>query len=406
MVRSLVSVIAFGLVISVLAPMAIGGATAQQDVTLTVTVLNHNDNPVPDAELTATWDGGSATETTRANGQTLIDVPKGADVEITIDNERYVRNRPLQVEDASTREVEMNVWLSGTATITVEDADGPVEGVRVTVRDSVPVTSVQTNADGVATTARLERGEYRVTALKEGYFRETIEVDVDREEVSDTIEIERGVVSVQFNVTDDHFEPARPIEDARIEVGGDSFTTRENGLRSTDLPVNTDYEVRVSKDGYEAVTEEVSVRESDSQVAISIQRTPELVLEVANDRVVVDESTRVTVTNEYDEPVAGATVSVDGTEAGQTDENGEAVVRIVDPGEREITAATGGLSASVTVEGVDPDAEDEETPIDTPQEPTDTPEPDEEGPGFGVVVGVLAVLALSIVAYGRSRYGE
>jgi len=404
MVRTLISVVAVGFVVAALAPVAVGGAAAQQDVTLTVTVLNHNDNPVQGAELTAEWDGGSVTEETRANGQALMDVPEGADVEVSVAHERYVRNRPLRVEDASTREVEMNVWLSGTVRVNVVDADGSVADVRLTFRDPRTVATVRTGENGVATTDRLERGEYQVTAFKPGYLENEFEIDITGTtgapvEVRRRVEIERGTVSVQFNVTDDHFDTPRPLPNARIEIGDDSLTTRDTGLRSIDLPVNRNYDVRVSKDGYEAATERISVEESDTRVNISIRRTPELAVSAANDRVVIGESTQVTVTDAYDEPVAGATVSVDGSEVGQTGQDGTASVRISEAGEREITVTLEDLSESVTVEGVDPDAEDEATPTDTP---TDTPTPGEDGSGFGVVAALLALTALAVAARQRS----
>lgn len=76
----LVGVVVVGLVLGMVpVPTA-----AQEDVTLTVTVATNGVEAVGNAELTATWDGESATEVTSANGKAFIDVPTGATVDITV----------------------------------------------------------------------------------------------------------------------------------------------------------------------------------------------------------------------------------------------------------------------------------------------------------------------------------
>ena len=58
---------------------------AQEVVTLTVTIETPDGEPVANAALTATWDGGSSTATTVSNGKAFIDVEQGADVEIAVE---------------------------------------------------------------------------------------------------------------------------------------------------------------------------------------------------------------------------------------------------------------------------------------------------------------------------------
>ena len=121
--------------------MLVGGAavvpaavSAQQDqVTVTATVVDQDDRSVGGGvDVQATWDGGSRNATTASNGQVLLDVPRGADVSIQINDDRYIRNIPYDIESARTQSVEVPVAESATAEITVSNTDGePVENARV-----------------------------------------------------------------------------------------------------------------------------------------------------------------------------------------------------------------------------------------------------------------------------------
>jgi PGF-CTERM protein len=133
---------------------------------------------------------------------------------------------------------------------------------------------------------------------------------------------------------------------------------------------------------------------------VTISRTPELSLTVANERVVVGETTRVTVENAYDEPVAGATVELDETTVGETNANGELAVLIETTGEQSIVATTDELtSETAVVEGFDVDAADE-----TDGDTTDAGAGETSGsiPGFGVGVTALALLVVAGIAH-RTR---
>src|SRR6056297_3083279 len=81
------------------------GSVAADQTTLTVEVVDDDGDPVGGIAVEATWEVGDETETatatTASNGKVFLDVEAGADVELTVDDETYVRNRPLSVEDAS-----------------------------------------------------------------------------------------------------------------------------------------------------------------------------------------------------------------------------------------------------------------------------------------------------------------
>ncbi|MFB6360599.1 MAG: PGF-CTERM sorting domain-containing protein, partial [Halobacteriales archaeon] len=122
---------------------AVGLASA--DVTLTVTVKTAAGAPVSDAELTASWDGGSTTATTASNGKAFVDVPEGANVTIEVDHPNYVRNSPYTLTNASEQDVTVTVWEKASATVTVADSEGSVEGVRVVFRKAGDIVAVRSS---------------------------------------------------------------------------------------------------------------------------------------------------------------------------------------------------------------------------------------------------------------------
>lgn len=422
MVRSSVSAVVLALVVAAVAQGLVGGAAAA-DVTLTITVVDQDGDPVSGVDIEVTWDGGDGgpvTATTRANGQALVDVPNGSNVEITIDDDTYIRNSPYIVFNAQTQNVEVPISRSGTATITVQDSDGPVSSAEVSLTgDSGELDTFTTDEDGVITTGRLERGTYDFTVSKPGFFSNDTSITVGND-TSETIRLRRGTVEAQFEVADDHFTPPKPVANATIEIPrlGTTLSTLSDGTRSTNVPVNREYEVTITKDGYDTETTTLTVRESSVSSEVAIQRTPAAEVEPTNQRVVVGESTILTVTNEYDERVENATVSVDGDIVGTTNSQGQLTVLINQSGNVTIEATSGDVSDSVTVEGVaasqpsTPTAVSTPTPTEpqsaTPTEaatgtPTDpaTETPGGSGPGFGVFVTVFALLATGLLARRR-----
>lgn len=386
------------LILGVVGLVAAGPVAGQQNVTLTVTVVNEQGGTVADVDLTATWDDGSVEETTRSNGQALIDVPAGADVEIAVDHDEYMRNVPFEIEDASEREVEVPVAHEGFAAVSVTDADGePVNGATVRFQDGgVTAASVRSGSNGVAESGPIEHSSYALIVSKPGFYeyRETVTVG-DASEFDVTIE--RGTVPVTFTVVDDHFEDPRPIENATIAIEplGTTLRTLSGGETETRLPVNTDYEITVSNDGYVAESSDLRLGESGREISLSINRETSLELSVANTQIVLGESTTVTVRNAYGEPVEGATVSVAGESVGETDSQGTLSVTIDEAGTLTIEATADGESAAATVEGFDPDA----TPSPTPT-PTETD--GGLGPGPGLVGAALAI-ALGVGLLARRR---
>lgn len=350
--------------------------------------------------LTATWDGGSTTRTTASNGKAFVDVPDGADVEIGVDHDDYVRNFPAIVEDADEREVSVTVYRTSSARIHVEDGDGPVPGADVTLRKgSRDVVEATTGDDDVVESGTIEAGTYTVTASKAGYYvaREGVSVDRDTEA---TVTLRRGTATLEVNVTDDSFDPARPVGGATVAVDGSgSVTTQPAGIGRISVPVNAWARIEVSKDGYRTVEESEFVADEDALVNLSIQRTRSISVDLLSKRVFTGESVSLTVTDEYGDPVQGATVRVDGDEVAETDGNGQAVVQVSTAGNHTVTAETGSIEATAYVEGVREGGGTVEA-----TERTDETETAIETPGFGTLVALVALATVVLVGVARRRW--
>jgi hypothetical protein len=383
-------------------------ATEQRaTVTLTVTVTDNFNNGIANAKLTAFWDGGQAEATTASNGKAFVDVEEGADVRIFVNHSSYTQNNPTVVESATEQDVGVKVFRKANAEVTAVSDGAAIENARVVLtkegQDRAAARG-RTGSDGVFTSGTIEQGTYEVSVVKPGFLRNTTTVDV-RDTTETEVAIAVGSATVTFSVTDDHFEDPRAVEDATVQVQGPTsgtFNTSGSGTVQFGLPVNAEYTVTVTKDGHETVQRTVSVGEQSRRVDFTINREPALSVEAVNQRVVVGERVQVTATDEYGERAGNATVLVDGEEVGTTDADGTFQASIESAGEHTITVQKDGASAAVTVEGVDPDA-DEATPTESATATatgTDAPIGDFAGPNLVMKVGVAAVgvlLALFVV---------
>ena len=386
---------------------AVGPAAAQEDlVTLTVSVETSGGDLVRGATVTATWDGGSTSATTVSNGQALMDVPEGADVELSVTHDDYVRNFPLAVSDASAGEVSMTVYEKASARVVVEDSAGPVSEATVTLRKGGnDVFEEPTGGAGVVTSGTIEAGTYTVVVRKPGYYvvEQSLDVEGDTET---TVTVERGTVTLEVNVTDEHFEPPQPVGGASVEVAGSgSVVTQPAGIGRISVPVNAWADISVTKDGYRTTEVSEFIAESDEELELSIQRQPALSVDLLSSRVVIGESVSLSVTDEYGDPVEGATVRMDGTEVAQTDGSGQAVVQVPSDGNHTVTVQTDALEATAYVEGVT--AGEVEGDGGTTEAPTEggagtTAAPFGQ-PGFGAGVALLALVALVVIGLARRR---
>jgi len=383
-----------------------GAATTQDTVTLTVSVETAAGDAVGNADLTATWDGGSAQETTASNGKAFVDVPAGANVTIEVDHDSYVRNEPYVVENATARDVTIEVAEKGGLSVVATENNESVANAQVVVRKGGEVVvRGSTNAEGAFDSGVIEQGEYDVSVVKPGYYRETRTVTVDGN-VTETVALESGSVELSIAVVDDHFEEAEALQGVSVQVGDvASVTTLSNGETSVRVPVNTKLELDVSKAGYEPTTKTVTIGESATSVELAVNRVDALNLTPANERMVAGERLSVTVTDEYGEPVAGATVRLDGEVVGETEADGTLRFEVSEPGNHTLVAANESVESSpVQIRSISDEPDATTTATETAAQ-TDTPSTatEESADGFGVVLALLALVAVATVGIGRRR---
>lgn len=425
MLRVLVTVVAAIFTAGLLAAAGIGAVGAQDTVTLEVVVVDDDGDGVGNVDVTATWDDdGETTASTFSDGGVRMSVPADTDLEIRVDHDDYIRNNVFEhTTGAVDGTVEVPVRQRGRAQVTVQDTDGnPVNGATVTLlRDGEEITSATVEGERT-NTPHVERGDYEIRVEQQGYFDHSGNISISAGLVTETVTLEAGEVDMRITVTDDHFDPPRALEDAQVQTNRGTLSTGSSGqVRFADIPVNQDYDVTVTKEDYEEYQTTIAVGEEDAQEEVSIRRLPDLNLAAANQRVVVGETVRVDATNEYGEAVAGATVLLNGNEVTETDVDGQANIQISDEGEQDISVEIDGLSASVTVEGIDPDSDDDppeaddddeqpdETDDDTTEETDDDAddtddtddEADDDGPGFGALVAVVALIGAALLAHRR-----
>jgi hypothetical protein len=402
-------VVLLAVAIGLAAVVAVGtvGAAAD-DVALTVKVVDRTGEPISGADITASYEGGSTTGRTSSNGQDFLDVPEGANVTIEIDHPAYVRNEPYVVRNATEREVTVEVAPRASVVVRAETEEGDaVENAFVTVRRGGSiVASGRTDAEGRFASGPVEQDDYRVTVRREGYFAEERVVEVVGKSEA-RFPLERGSVTLTFRVTDDHFDPPRPVEGGSLEIGEfATVRTLGNGETTVQVPVNAGFRVTAQKENYETVTEQVRIRESNAEIRLNVSRSPVVTLSADNDRIVAGETVGLSVRDEYGDPIEGATVRLDGDPVGETDAEGRIRVRINETGDHELVAVANGVeSTPVSVRAIR-----EPTPTEDPEptptaEPTPTEDrkstPPEAVPGFGPVAAALALLAFLFVARAR-----
>jgi hypothetical protein len=401
------------LVLSLVAPA--GGVVAQsaETVTVTVAVRDQSGDPIPNAELDVEWDGGSTTATTAANGKAFVDVPAGARVTISVTHPRYVRNSPYVVSSASEREVEVGVYRKSSVRLEVRDEDGPVADASVLIeRGGLDVETGRTDEDGVFESGVLQAGDYTITVSKSGYYtrRKSLEIEGD---ITNRVAIRRGSVPVTVRVVDPYFDSPRPVSNAGVDLADiGSARTDRHGNVTIEAPVNTETTVRVTKDGYRTVERDLEIGAEATSVSIQFSRTRSVTLEAANERVVAGERVILTATDAYGNPAAVATVYLDGERVGTTDGEGEAAIRIAEPGMHTLYVTKGGVESNeVQVEaiaaggGVTATPTESETPTPTvAATPTPTPTGTSgSGPGFGPPLVVLALLVIGGIGILSTR---
>lgn len=409
---AVVTVVALVAVVPLTGPAGAAGVDAGTDaaqsdlVTITVEVQTNEGDPVGGASVEVQYDGGSNQTQTFSNGQALVDVPRGVDVTVDVEDDEFVVNRPVQTTDVDG-ETLVRVTMYPRATLVVESVDegGTVRDAQVSVSkrgSGVELDSETTGEDGIYQLEGVETGVYDVTVVKRGYLREQVAVNLTQPQTGRTVTLEEATTTLSVRAFDDHFRSPQPLSDAvvTVETGGQevlSGRTGDNGRRQLSVGVNGQYTIRVTKEDYTVAERTLVVGETGQELEFNVQRTPTLTVRPGADSVAAGESVLVQVRNAYGESVEGATIERDGEPVGTTDASGEIRVSIPEAGEFEVVASQGDVSSEpVVIEGIDRATETTETTAET----TATTEESDPLPGFGPVVAVVAAV-LAVAALRR-----
>lgn len=395
--------------------VGVGTVVASEDVTLTVTVTDDDKNAVAGALVTVSWNDDERTEETRSNGQALIDVPSGADVEVDVEHGDLVLNNPKEVgtvDDHTTVAVDLFPKTDGEITVVENDTSIADATVALTKDDDTRAAATgTTDDDGVFTAEAIEAGTYDVDVEKAGYYDESASVDL-RSNDGTTVALESGTERVTVSVTDGYF--GEPLQtDVTILQDGErdaTLSTNADGERSVPLEVNTAYTAVIESDEYDDASNEraFTVGESATEVDYVVERAPVVALEASNEHVLVGETVGVDVTDEYGDPVADAELVLDDSTVATTDDGGSATVTIERHGELELTAQDGDVADTVVIDGVDPDATDDSFTEERSEveNETDTDDADDSIPGFAAgTAGVALALVLGVAFAHRRRSG-
>lgn len=298
--------------------------------------------------------------------------------------------------------------------------------VEVTAEEEATVSGQTTAAPGteVSVTVRSEAG-----ADNPFLNSETVEVDED------------GMVSVQFDLSDQEagtnftvsvsklapdrqdatFVSAGPqeydvsvtvvdaegdaIENASVEVGGESATTDADGV-ATVAVLEGSQSVSVDADGYFAEDATVNVSEDETEFEYALEAEP------------VEYEYTMSVVDEDGEPVEGASVQVGG-DTYTSDADGMVSV-VLEEGDYEVSASAADFETATQSVTVDADGEatleltsvptETEPPADnntTDESPENNSSDDEETstdgqPGFGIAVALIALVGAALLAVRRS----
>ncbi|MFC5365444.1 carboxypeptidase-like regulatory domain-containing protein [Salinirubrum litoreum] len=405
--RTVVFVVTALLVSSVVAVPLLAAPASAQSGGFTVVVTDDTGERLADATVNASWGGERDSKTTTSNGTVVFDVPRGETVFLTVTHPDFASDEQRVVSDTGDP-ARIEFRTTGTLVVTASAGGERLANARVTLTDEEANETIlegRTGDDGRFTSETIPQGVYNVTVSRTGYFAVEERVAVYGRTTVDT-QHQRGSIELRVRVVDPYFSSPEPVAEANVRYDAyDGDTTTGNGVVRLLAPLNSRDSLIVEKEGYQTIERTISVGESPRDLTVTLSRTPTLDTSLSATSVEAGESVTLTVRNAYDDPVTGATVSLDGEEVATTD-NGTAEFA-VPPGEHEVVVATDETETtlSVTGEGT-PTATVRSEPTPTPSATPEAPTTETTGPGFGVLAAVVGLLGLILLAVGgrhRSR---
>ncbi|WP_371377224.1 carboxypeptidase regulatory-like domain-containing protein [Sporomusa aerivorans] len=228
---------------------------------------------------------------------------------------------------------------TGSAAITVTDGSSPLSGATASVTVNGTTQTVTTNSTGLATFSDLPAGSYSFSVSKESYISNTV-----------TVAVNNGVTAARTialalqtgNATIIIHDGTNPISGATVSVTANgavrTATTDASGQATfTNVPIGT-YTFTAAKSGYDSSTTSVMVTNGTT-----VSGTIALVRQLGTITITITDRTNT---------VSGATVTLNETTSGTTDEMGQVIFYSQPVGMTGYTVTKSGYdtkSGSITI---------------------------------------------------------
>ena len=349
--------------------LLVGTVTVTEEHDVTVLVQDGVGEPLEGADVTI--DGEEAT--TGEDGTATFELEDG-EYTVTAELDGYTDDSTTVTVDGEETDATLTLHELHTLTVDVTDEDGDAIADATVAVDDQEAT---TDDDGSVSFA-LPDGEYTVTAEQDGYedAEADVTIDGDDESVSLTLAAVTDLHTLTVEVQD---QDGEPLADATVSVDGEQVTTDADGIATVELE-DGEYTVTAEKDGYEEASTDVTIDGEDESVSLTLEAVADL------------HTLTVEVQDQDGEPLADATVSVDGEQV-TTDADGIATVELED-GEYTVTAEKDGYEEASTDVTIDGDDESVTLALDA--------EPDRLMPGW--LVWLIAVIIIAAIAAGAAYY--
>ena len=316
-------------------------ATLEKEITtgtLEIVVKDADGNVLANATVVV----DDRTLITDENGKVIFTELEAGDYQVDIFKDGYIDKTtqvPITAKATTTLTVTMEKEITtGIVNVVAKDADGNVvENAKVEVSDGKTTQTLYTDATGCVS-IELEAGDYTITISKDDYEPIIAQIPVEADNVytiNATLTKEITAGNLEITVVD---EDNNALENATVIIDGQSYTTDANGkVVLSDLAAG-EYQVLVSKDGYDSFTATVVVNANKvTETSVTLVKT------------ITTGDLTVTVTDTKGNKLEDVSVKVNGASL-KTDANGNVTFTDLEAGTYVVEISKDGyVSESHTV---------------------------------------------------------
>jgi hypothetical protein len=285
---------------------------SRRTLTLTVDLYDSDTlDPISGANITVSALNVSQVQQTDSTGAATFPVNGATLYSVDINAPNYPEQNNV-VDIGSENQVVQYKLLSGNSfSFVVKDADtgAAIPGAQVNLND---VLAGQTDNRGILITAVTRGQSYTIEVDAPGYTTYLETRSISSTDAIDTIDMTKSPVGANIYVTD---ENKIPLSGADVYVNGTlSGTTNDYGRLSFPNLVAGSYQIEARKSGYVSESQAISVSNQSQDYPITLPFE--------------NAATTIFVQDQDQKIVPNATVVIDGTPAGVTDDNGQLATAI------------------------------------------------------------------------------